>query len=163
MVTFWGPTRGSYWPGTDQWAVMRFLHRLHGTTLFCSSFYGIGVIILWFPHSPNSFADPDMSQVGDVSIDNWSSIQIITELWMEMGDIGLRECTAAFWLDWINNWWLNICSHVIIILWQSWPFESIKLNGDLLVFKLRPDPVVTLTVISFIPRSQILMHIQVFS
>ena len=79
------------------------------------------------------------------------------------GILDSRECTAAFWLDWINNWWLNICSHVIIILWQSWPFESIKLNGDLLVFKLRPDPVVTLTVISFIPRSQILMHIQVFS
>ena len=47
---------------------------------------------LWdfvIPSSPDIFADPDMSQVGDVSIDNWSSIQIITELWMEMGDIGL--------------------------------------------------------------------------
>ena len=41
------------------------------------------------PTSSDSFADPDVSQVGDVSIDNWSSIQIITELWMEMGDIGL--------------------------------------------------------------------------
>ena len=55
------------------------------TTLFYPSFYGFGVIIsdvmtLMCAHC--------VSQEGDVSLNNWPSIQIILQLWMEIVDIG---------------------------------------------------------------------------
>lgn len=178
-----------YWPMRGLQSGDEVLHWLHQTTLFCSSFYGIGVIILRFPDPPMTPltlmgtdrhwpGEPGGGRQTSVSITGQYSVlfRLLQNYECKWGILDSREggrtqigCDAPFWVDWINNWWLHIYSHWVIralssFCDKSWLFESnIKLNGDLLVSKLRPDLVVILTVISFIPLSQILMHIQVSS
>ena len=133
MVTFWGPTQCSERSCIDQWEslnlVMRSLHWLHRTTLFCSSFYGIWVIILWFP-------DPGVhcwarGQVGAVSLDNRGQYSALLGIlrnyewgyWILEGGTQIG-CDAPSWPDWINNWWLHICSHWVTRMLSSFCDKS---------------------------------------
>ena len=193
MVTFWGPTKCSYWPCIDQWEgfklVMRFCIDCTKQHCFAQVFMGSelsfcdSLIRRWLPWPWWALAwywpgEPGGGRQTSGSITGQYSVlfRLLQNYECKWGILDSREggrtqigCDAPFWVDWINNWWLHIYSHGVIrtlssFCDKSWLFESnIKLNGDLLVSKLRPDLVVILTVISFIPLSQILMHIQVSS
>ena len=102
MVTFWGPTKCSYWPCIDQWEgfnlVMRFCidcikqhcfaQVFMGSELsFCDSLIRRWLPWPWYHHDGHWPALTRGARWGtsDVSLDNrpvFSIVQIITELWM---------------------------------------------------------------------------------